>query len=63
MLSDNIKQQRSKKGLTQDELANLSGVSRSTIAKYEAGFFKDIPLKTLVRIANGLKVPVLRLMK
>lgn len=63
MLSENIKSHRAKKKMTQEELANKAGVSRSTIAKYEAGFFKDIPMQTLVRIAHAIGVKPLKLME
>lgn len=37
-ISEQIKTLRKKKGLTQEELANRINISRSVIAKYEAGF-------------------------
>ena len=49
---------RKVKGVSQDRLSKLSGVSRVTIARIETG--KSSPnLKTLELLANALKVPVI----
>ena len=45
------------KGFSQDRLSKVSGVSRVTIARIEAGTTSP-NLKTLELIANALKVPV-----
>ena len=36
-----IKRARQKKGFTQEELADLLGVSKSTVQKYENGYVKN----------------------
>ena len=49
---------RKVKGVSQDRLSKLSGVSRVTIARIETG--KSSPnLKTLELLANALKVPAI----
>ena len=49
---------RKVKGVSQERLSKLSGVSRVTIARIETG--KSSPnLKTLELLANALKVPVI----
>ena len=49
---------RKVKGVSQERLSKLSGVSRVTIARIETG--KNSPnLKTLELLANALKVPVI----
>ncbi|MBV9958237.1 MAG: helix-turn-helix domain-containing protein [Acidobacteria bacterium] len=45
---------RQKRGWTQSKLAARAGVSQPFIAKLESGNFKNIELKTLVRIAAAL---------
>lgn len=50
-----IKQIRNKKGLTLDELASKSGISKRMISGYEAGT-SDITLKKLQDIATALEV-------
>lgn len=55
MLKDKLVFARNKKGLNQEELAKLAGVSRSTIANLEIG--KNTGSKFLVKIAEVLDVP------
>src|ERR1051326_718154 len=45
---------RQKRGWSQTKLAARAGVSQPFIAKIESGNFKNIELKTLVRIATAL---------
>ena len=46
-----IQQAREKKGLTQEQLANLAGTNKSYISKLERNL-KDIRFSTLQRIIN-----------
>ena len=55
MLCENIKEIRRRKGLTQTQLANLIGVQRAVISKYESGMVEP-PIKTLQKIANALGI-------
>lgn len=48
---------RKVKGLSQDQLSKLSGVSRVTIARIESGASSPT-IRTLEKIADALKVPV-----
>jgi len=49
-----IKEFREKAGLTQEELAKRSGVSRTIISGLESGAIETTTTKTLVNIANAL---------
>lgn len=53
-----IKQVREAKGITQEKLAELSGVSRGTIVALESGEAKITTTKTLVKLANALNTTV-----
>jgi DNA-binding XRE family transcriptional regulator/CheY-like chemotaxis protein len=55
-----IKQIRKQKGLTQQQLAERTGMERSNIARIEAGRHRPT-LPTLERIADALEVPVVEL--
>lgn len=52
----NILIRRKEKNLTQEELANLSGISRATISRLENGEEVEVEVKlsTLEAIANAL---------
>lgn len=49
---------RKKKNITQEELAEKSGVSRVTIANIERGALKDVKISTTLKIANALDEPL-----
>ena len=51
-----IRELREAKGVTQEALAELSGVSRATIWALESGQDKVTTTKTLVKIAEALGV-------
>lgn len=53
-----IKEVRLKTGLTQEELAEKSGVSRATISALENGTARSVMSGTLVKLASALGVPV-----
>ncbi|MEV0597599.1 helix-turn-helix domain-containing protein [Nonomuraea cavernae] len=50
---------RKRRGLTQQELAALSGVSASLIRKIEQDSRKDIRLETARKLAAALRVPTM----
>gem|GEM_PF-617910 len=50
-----LKEHRDRRGLTQEELATLSGVSRPTIAALELGYRQAYP-RTTDKLARALKV-------
>lgn len=59
MLSDVLKQLRSEKGITQEQLASVIGVERSSIGKYESSKKPIIPSSdVLIRIANYFDVSI-----
>ena len=47
---------RKKKGMTQEELSERSGVSRATICALENGRNKGVSISTLTKIAEALGV-------
>lgn len=53
-----IREIRVLRKLTQEELAELSGVSRVTISQLESGDGKNTTSKTLLKLADALDVPV-----
>lgn len=57
-MQNKIKFYREKKGLTQEQLAEKSGVSRNTISSLEAGSAKNITLENMKKIANALEKTV-----
>lgn len=62
LIEQDIVELRKKRGWSQSKLAARAGVSQPFIAKLESGYFKNIELKTLVRIAVALNAtPQIRL--
>lgn len=53
-----IKEVRESKGMTQEELAVKSGISRVTISGLENGIERATTTKTLVKIAQALDTTV-----
>lgn len=51
-----IKEVREQKNMTQEELAEKSGVSRGTISALENGSARNTGSKTLLKIAAALEV-------
>ena len=58
MLGDKIKEIREEKGITQYRLAQLTGINRSTIKRYEENSIKKISLENLMKICNALGVDI-----
>ena len=56
IVARNIKRLREEKKLSMDELAKLSGVSKSMLAQVERGEGNPT-LSTLWKLSNGMKVP------
>lgn len=61
MIYQRIREARKAAGITQDTLAQILGVNRATISKYETGTI-DLPVSQLMRIADALGVHVLDLL-
>ena len=51
-----IKRARQRKGLTQKALADLLGVSKSTVQKYENGYVKNLKLDTIRSLCVHLEI-------
>lgn len=56
-LTDFLKTQRQKKGLSQRELSKLSGISNSEISRIESGERKTPSHKILYSLAKALEIP------
>ena len=56
MISQNIKENRKKKGLSQDKLAKLADVTHTTLVKLESGANDNPTVKTLRKIADVLEI-------
>lgn len=61
MLLEEIKNFRRQKGLSQEQLAKISGLSRSSIINFEHGY-RDPRVRDLRKIARALDVPVEQLL-
>ena len=53
-----IKERREELRMTQEELAQKSGVSRQTISSLETGKYENVLVGTLAAIANALGTTV-----
>lgn len=58
MIGDAVKQRREEMRLTQEQLAEKSGVSRQTICNLERGKCADLLVGTLYALANALDTTV-----
>lgn len=58
MTKINLQRLREEKNISQEELAEKSGVSRTTISLIETEKFTTVKLSTLQKIAAALNVPV-----
>lgn len=58
MMGYRIREIRERRNLTQEQLAKMSGVSRTTIWSLETNCAKSTTSKTLLRIAAALGVTV-----
>ncbi|MBR5089420.1 MAG: helix-turn-helix transcriptional regulator, partial [Ruminiclostridium sp.] len=57
--SDRIKRRRKELGLSYQDLADSTGISKSTLQRYETGSIKNIPLDKLDSLAKGLQTDAL----
>lgn len=58
-----IKEERESRGLTQKELATLSGVSYSTLTKIETGIIKNPSIEIIVKLAKELDISIDKLLQ
>lgn len=59
LTADRIRRRRKELGLSYQDLADSTGLSRSTLQRYETGSIKNIPLDKLDALAEGLKTSTL----
>lgn len=63
MIAQNIKKYRKKKGISQDKLSKIAGVTYNTIIKIESGATLNPRVETLRQIADALGVRIDDLVK
>jgi len=63
MLAKRIRELRNKRGMSQEKLARLAGISYNTIVKIESGESKNPTIQTMAGIAKALNVPLDELIK
>lgn len=56
MITNRLKELRAERGMSQEELAEKSGISRATISKIENDEAASVSTKTISKIADVLKV-------
>jgi len=61
-MAKRLKTLRRRRGLTQEALATKAGLSRTYLARLETAR-QDPTLGTLVKLAQALRVPVVRLLE
>lgn len=57
-MNNRIQEIRTTLKLSQEELAKVSGVSRTVISQLESGTRKTITSATMLRLSKALKAPV-----
>lgn len=57
-MNNKIQEMRSALEMSQEELAKVSGVSRTVISQLESGTRKTITSATMLRLSKALKRPV-----
>jgi transcriptional regulator with XRE-family HTH domain len=62
-IGDKIKARRQKLGITQDVLARNSDVPYTTLTKIESNVIINPQIKTVEKIAKGLKIKIDNLIK
>ena len=61
-IGDKVRDVRKRRGLSQRELAELSGTSASLVRKLEQGERQDIRMPTARKLATALRVPTTTLL-
>lgn len=59
---ERIRNRRKSIGMSADKLADMIGVSRSTVFRYENGYIEKVPIENLVPIAQALNTSLAYLM-
>jgi transcriptional regulator with XRE-family HTH domain len=55
-ISRAILREREKSGISQTNLANMAGISRSTLNDIESGLHRDLRVRTFLRICEALNI-------
>jgi transcriptional regulator with XRE-family HTH domain len=63
IIAKNIKRYRAKKGISQDKLSKLAGITLHTITKIESGATPDPRIETVKKIADALGIGIDDLMR
>ena len=56
LIQERLKAARTEKGYSLQKLADLVGISKSTLQRYESGFIRNLPLSKLDSLAQALGV-------
>lgn len=62
IIMDKIKKQREKLGYSFQDLSDITGISKSTLQRYETGNIKNIPMDKFEILANALRTTPYELM-
>ena len=57
-MGEKIKELRESKGISQYRLAELTGINRSTINRYENGSIQKISFDNLLKICKALEIDI-----
>ena len=61
-LGSNIRKERMKQQITQEKLAEISGLSLNFISRLERTNTNNVSVKNVIKIANALGVPLIELL-
>lgn len=57
-IAEKIKARRESMEISYQKLSDLTGLSKSTLQRYETGGIKNIPIEKLKMITDALKIPL-----
>lgn len=60
---ENVARLRTERGFTQEELAKMTGVSKSTIVRIELGTVQHIDMITALKLSSFFRVPLMKLVE
>ena len=58
MIGEKIREARESKGMSQYRLAEITGINRSTIKRYEDNEIKKISFDNLMKICEALEIDI-----
>lgn len=61
-LGNKIREKRKEKGVSQEELASVLGITKASISKYELGI-REPSFRQMIKIANAMSIDPLSLVK